>query len=116
MKHPLVPLACFVGAFFFLTAYAAPLDGAQIEKLTGLKGAPAGDTLKVTLPRTDVPVMVDGRALPPFMGLTSWAAFADGKDAGLMVMGDFVLFQDEVAPVMRAALAHGLAVTAGFSP
>ena len=94
------------------TAHAAAPDGAQIEKLTGLKGAPAGETFKVTLPRTDVPVVVDGRALPPFLGLTSWAAFAAGKGDGFMVMGDFVLFQDEVAPAMKAALTHGLAVTA----
>ena len=112
MKLPLVPLACFVGACSFFTAQAAPLDGTRVQQLTGLKGAPAGDTFKVTLPRTDVPVVVDGRALPPFMGLTSWAAFASGKDADLMVMGDFVLFQDEVTPTMKAALAHGLAVTA----
>jgi hypothetical protein len=91
---------------------AAPLDGARLEQLTGLKGAPAGDTFKVTSPRTDVPVLVDGRALPPFAGLTSWAAFEAGGKAEAMVMGDFVVFQDEVAPAMRAALTHGLAVTA----
>jgi len=91
---------------------AAPLDGARLQELTGLKGAPAGDTFKVTAPRTDVPVAVDGRALPPFMGLTSWAAFSSGGRAEAMVMGDIVLFQDEVAPAMRAALDHGLAVTA----
>jgi hypothetical protein len=113
MNRHLTSLAAFAGTLSFLAAvHAAAPDGAQIEKLTGLKGAPAGDTFKVTLPRNDVPVTVDGRALPPFMGLTSWAAFADGKDAGLMVMGDFVLFQDEVAPAMKAALGHGLAVTA----
>lgn len=103
------PLAAFV---VLATAAHAAIDGAQIEKITSLKGAPAGDTFKVTLPRNDVPVTVDGRALPPFMGITSWAAFAAGKGDGLMVMGDFVLFQDEVAPAMRAALTHGLAVTA----
>ena len=82
MKRDLVLLACFVGACSFLTTQAAPLDGNRIQQLTGLKGAPAGDTFKVTQPRTDVPVLVDGRALPPFMGLTSWAAFADGKSSG----------------------------------
>ena len=103
------PLAAFV---VLATAAHAAIDGAQIEKITSLKGAAAGDAFKVTLPRNDVPVTVDGRALPPFMGITSWAAFAAGKGDELMVMGDFVLFQDEVAPAMRAALTHGLAVTA----
>lgn len=46
------------------------------------------------------------------MGLTSWAAFTAGKGSDLMVMGDFVLFQDEVAAAMKAALTHGLEVTA----
>jgi hypothetical protein len=55
---------------------------------------------------------VDGRALPPFMGVTSWAAFSSGGRAEAMVMGDIVLFQDEVASAMRAALTHGLEVTA----
>jgi len=108
-----LPLAAFALALAVLTAaHAAAPDGAQLEQLTGLKGAPSGPAFKVTLPRNDVPVTVDGRVLPPFLGLTSWAAFADGKRAGLMVMGDFVLFQDEVAPTMKAALTHGLSVTA----
>jgi len=109
MNRHLTSFAVLVAA---VSLHAAAPDGPQIEKLTGLKGAPAGDAFKVTLPRNDVPVTVDGRTLPPFMGLTSWATFADGKGAGLMVMGDFVLFQDEVGPAMKAALSHGLAVTA----
>jgi len=109
MKSSILALACLVGIF---SAHAAPLDGDRIQQLTGLKGAPAGDTFKVTAPRTDVPVLVDGRALPPFMGLASWAAFSNGVRAEAMVMGDNVLFQDEVAPAMRAALENGLTVTA----
>jgi len=67
---------------------------------------------KVTAPRTDVKVRVDSWQMPPFMGLTSWAAFIPGKKAEAMVMGDLVLFPDEVNPVMSAAFEHGLAVTA----
>ena len=70
------PLAAFV---VLATAAHAAIDGAQIEKITSLKGAAAGDAFKVTLPRNDVPVTVDGRAMPPFMGITSWATFAAGK-------------------------------------
>jgi hypothetical protein len=92
----------------------AKLDTARIEELTGLKGTlDAGENVfKVTSPRKDVPVTVDGRILEPFMGLTSWAAFTPGKTAPCMVMGDLTLFQDEVNPVMSAALDNGLAVTA----
>jgi len=67
---------------------------------------------KVTAPRTDAKVRVDSWQMPPFMGLTSWAAFIPGKKAEAMVMGDLVLFPDEVNPVMSAAFEHGLAVTA----
>lgn len=90
------------------------LDTAAVETITGLKGtrSEAEGVFKVTSPRKDVPVTVDGWKLPPFMGLTSWAAFKADDKAGAMVMGDLVLFEDEVNPVMSAALDHGLAVTA----
>jgi len=58
---------------------------------------------------------VDGwRRMAPFMGLTSWAAFVPGQKSGIeaMVMGDLVVFEDEVNPMMTAALDAGLAVTA----
>lgn len=102
-------LACFTTA---LRAADLGFDSAQIESLTGLKGAATPGVFKVSAPRNDIPVVVDGWKMPPFMGLTSWAAFTAGKSAGLMVMGDFVLFQDEVSPAMKAALTHGLEVTA----
>src|SRR5205823_9661949 len=66
---------------------------------------------KVTRPRDDVKVVVDGWAMPPFMGLGTWAAFTEAK-TGAMVMGDTVLFEDEVNPAMSAALDNGLSVTA----
>ena len=93
--------------------FAAP-DGAKIETATGLKGTlnEAEGVFKVSAPRTDVKVSVDGWQMPPFMGLTSWAAFTEGKKAPAMVMGDLVLLQDEVNPVMSAALDAGLDVTA----
>jgi hypothetical protein len=93
---------------------AAPLDTNRLEQLTGLKGTfnAAEGTFKVTAPRTDVKVAVDGWEMPPFMGLTTWAAFVDGKKQEAMVMGDLVLFQDEVNPVMSALFENGVGVTA----
>jgi len=93
---------------------AARLDTARIEELTGLKGTlnETENVFKVTSPRTDVPVTVDGRSFEPFMGLTSWSAFEPGTKDPCMVMGDLVLFQDEVNPVMTVAFEHGLSVTA----
>src|SRR5437879_4298550 len=92
----------------------AALDTNQIEKITGLKGvwSATEGVFKVTVPRNDVKIVVDGWTMPPFMGLGTWAAFTQSKMGGAMVMGDTVLFQDEVNPVMSAALDNGLAVTA----
>ena len=68
--------------------------------------------VKCSWPRTDVPVQIDGLRIPPFMGLTSWAAFAPGGKEEAMLMGDLVLFQDEVNDAMDAAFEEGLSVTA----
>lgn len=93
---------------------SASFDPTNIDSLTGLKGTwnEAEQVYKVTQPRIDLPVSVDGWTMPPFMGLTSWAAFTAGVKAEVMVMGDLVLFEDEVNPVMSAALDAGLTVTA----
>ena len=95
-------------------AQRAPLDTARIEQITGLKGSfsERENVFKVSKPRTDVPIQVDGIAMPPFMGLTSWAAFTSAHGGHVMLMGDTVLFEDEVNPAMSAALDAGLEVTA----
>src|SRR5579859_4470903 len=86
---------------------AKPIDPAAVAAATGGKPEPNDKVVKVSFPRTDVPVTVDGWSnMAPFMGLTSWAAFTPGEKPGVeaMVMGDLVLFEDEVNPVMSAAL------------
>lgn len=92
----------------------AGIDTAQIEQITGMKGdySAKENVFKVTKPRNDVKVQVDEWAMPPFMGLTSWAAFTPGHHGQAMMMGDTVLFEDEVNPVMSAALDAGLEITA----
>src|SRR4051812_46651053 len=108
------PPRLFVASLFVCAAQlSAALDTAKIDSLTGLKGTwnETEKVHKVSQPRTDLPVSVDGWTMPPFMGLTSWAAFTEGGSAEAMVAGDLVLFEDEVNPVMSAALDAGLAVT-----
>jgi hypothetical protein len=92
---------------------ALPADGATIESVTGLKGTwnAKESVFKVSKPRDDVKVMVDRVAMPPFMGLTSYAAFAQAGNE-LVLMGDTVLLEDEVDAAMSAALDAGLEVTA----
>src|SRR5215470_16296659 len=94
-------------------ALAATLDTAKIDQITGLTGKfnEKEGVYKVTFPRSDVKVVVDGWTMPPFMGLGTWAAFTPTKD-GAMVMGDTVLFEDEVNAAMSVALDNGLNVTA----
>jgi Domain of Unknown Function (DUF1259) len=95
-------------------SFAADLDTGHIDELTGLKGKmnEKEGVYKVTFPRDDVKVVVDGWTMPPFMGLGTWAAFTKGAHTEAMVMGDTVLFEDEVNPAMSAALDNGLSVTA----
>src|SRR5947207_2319211 len=111
-----IALSCLLVSFISVAGAAEPkpLDTAQIEKLTGLKGKlnESENVYKVSSPRTDLKVSVDKWEMPPFMGLTSWAAFMPGMKDNAMVMGDLVLMQDEVNPVMSAALDNGLEVTA----
>src|SRR5690348_7788457 len=108
----------FFAVFTFVLALviegAGVPNGAKVDELTGLKGKlnEKEGVYKVSQPRTDIKVTVDGVQMPPFMGLTSWAGFVSGKTKEAMVMGDLVLMQDEVNPVMSAALASGLEVTA----
>src|SRR4051812_21447028 len=92
---------------------AGPVDGAAIEAITGLKGTynQAENVFKVSKPRDDIKLSVDRWSLPPFMGITSYAAFMP-MGSGAMVMGDTVLLEDEVNPAMSAALDAGLEVTA----
>src|SRR6266446_7923643 len=92
---------------------SAALDTAKIDQITGLKGKlnEQEGVYRVTFPRADVKVAVDGWIMPPFMGLGTWAAFTE-TNSGAMVMGDTVLFEDEVNPAMSAAIDSGLSVTA----
>lgn len=85
-----------------------------LEEIIGVKGAANTEerVFKFSFPRNDVPVAVDGWNMKPFMGLTSWVAFRKGVEKESMVMGDLVLFEDEVNPVMSVALENGLSVTA----
>jgi Domain of Unknown Function (DUF1259) len=111
MKPTVIAAAIVTALIGFVSATG--LDTARIDQLTGLKGNfnEKEGVYKVTFPRNDIKVTVDGWTMPPFMGLGTWAAFTPTKD-GAMVMGDTVLFEDEVNAAMSAALDNGLNVTA----
>ena len=89
------------------------LDTARIEKLTGATGKlnEKEGAFKVTVPRSDLSVTAAGVRITPPMGLTSWAAFQPAGQRTI-IMGDMVLLEDQVNPVMSVALDNGLEVTA----
>jgi len=110
---PMILLASLCMPVFAATPTPPKFDTAKIESLTGLKGAmnEQEGVFKVSAPRSDLSVTAGGVKLTPPMGLTSWAAF---KHVGnhTVVMGDTVLLEDQVNPVMSVALENGLEVTA----
>ncbi len=89
------------------------LDTAKIEQLTGAKGQlnEKEGVFKVNAPRTDLNITVAGVKMTPPMGLTSWAAFQKVGDQ-TMVMGDMVVLEDQVNPVMDVVLTNSVDVTA----
>src|SRR5215212_6517832 len=93
-------------------AEPAPLSAEKIGAAAGVKPTTAPDgVVRIAWARTDVAVAVDGMPLKPFAGLGSWGAFTPTAH-GAMVMGDTVVFQDEVDAAMDAAFANGLEVSA----
>jgi len=88
-------------------------DAATIERLTGAKGSwnEKEGVFKVSVPRSDLAVSSGRVRITPALGLTSWASFT-GSGSASMVMGDMVLTEAQVNPVMSVALDSGLEVTA----
>ncbi len=98
------------------TTLSAPATSeANEELISKIMGVPAATTpdgvIRVAWPRDDVPLAVDGLPLQPAMGLTSWAGF-QATSGGARVMGETVVFEDEVDAAMDAALAAGIEITA----
>src|SRR5712691_2647791 len=94
--------------------HPSSLDTARIEELTGAKGTldEKEGVFKVSVPRSDLSVTAGGVHITPPLGLTSWAAFQPAGAGRVMVMGDLVLLEDQVNPVMSVDLDNGLEVTA----
>lgn len=93
-------------------AHAEP-DWAAVGKALGKSGVLAsGQIYRVGLPRSDLKVTLDGVELKPAFAFGSWLAFRSMGDHNAMVMGDLVLTQREVNPVMKKLVESGLEVTA----
>jgi uncharacterized protein DUF1259 len=95
-------------------AYAqeTPADYQGVMKIVGKSGDYKSNVLKVNIPRNDLHVKVAGYSVPTPFGFGGWFAMTKDDGGEDVVMGDLVLTQDEVNPVMSALLDHGLEVTA----
>ncbi len=90
---------------------AQSLDTAKIDEALGRSGQKTGDVYRLGFPRTDLHVSIAGVEIKPGFALGSWAAFA-GNDNDAMVMGDLVLLENELTPVMKKLRAAGFDITA----
>ncbi len=93
-------------------AQEVPSDYQNVMKIVGKQGDYKADVLKVNIPRNDLHVKIAGYSVPTPFGFGGWFAMTKGDAGEDVVMGDLVLTQEEVNPVMSALLDHGLEVTA----
>lgn len=99
-----------VFALLPLGAVAQGLDTAKIDKVLGRSGQKTGEVYRIGFPRTDLKVTVAGVEVKPGLALGSWAAFS-GSDANAVVMGDLVLLEGELNPVMSKLRSAGFEIT-----
>jgi hypothetical protein len=96
----------------FAQAQDMPSDYQEVLKVLDRKGDFKASVLKVNIPRNDLKITVHGFATPTPFGFGGWIAFTKASDGSDVMMGDLVLLQDEVNPVMSALLDNGIDVTA----
>src|SRR5215469_12268893 len=96
---------------FISAAHAQDVDWQKVDATLGRKPAVTADVHRYGFPRSDLSVTVDGVAIKTGFALGGWVAFKPAH-GGVMAMGDLVLLESEVNPVMAKLIAGGLEVTA----
>lgn len=92
-------------------AAAQEIDWKKIDDALGRSAAVTADVHRYGFPRTDLSITLDGVAIKPALALGGWTAFKPAH-GGAMMMGDLVLLESEITPVMTAAIENGLEITA----
>src|SRR6476620_3585871 len=96
---------------FVSAAHAQDINWQQVDDVLGRKPAVAGDVHRYGFPRSDLSVTLDGVTIKPALALGGWVAFKP-VHGGAMIMGDLVLLESEVNPVMAKLVANGIEITA----
>jgi hypothetical protein len=107
-------LAILIGAAALAgakTGHAQEIDWKKVDAALGRSAAVSGDVHRYGFPRTDLTVTLDGVTIKPALALGGWAAFKPAH-GGAMVMGDLVLLETEINPVMAKLIANGIEITA----
>lgn len=109
----------FVLSFIFFASTTSPASAQEVPKdyqevltLLGRSGDYKANVLKVNIPRSDLHITISGQATPTPFGFGGWVAMTKGEGGMEVLMGDLVLTQEEVNPVLSALLDHGIEVTA----
>src|ERR1700704_6286992 len=111
MKRKLALMMLLAALAMPTLALAAEIDWRKVDAALGKSAVVSGDVHRYGLLRSDLKVTLDGVAIKPALALGGWVAFAPmGGEA--MVMGDLVLHETEITPVMTKLLAGGLDITA----
>ena len=108
----LIAVTCFSMALLTVHGQEIPADYQGVLKTLDKKGDYKSSVLKINIPRNDLKVTIDGAATPTPFGFGGWLAMTKGDGGSDVMMGDLVLLEDEVNPVMSALLDNGLEVTA----
>src|SRR5829696_665315 len=112
MRAILAGLFCSVVLVSANSAGAQEIDWQKVDTAFGRKAATvAGDVHRYSFPRSDLSVTLDGVAIKPALALGSWVAFKPAH-GGVMAMGDLVLLESEITPVMTKLIQNGLEITA----
>jgi hypothetical protein len=108
-EHSMRKVLVIVSSVFLLVAAAPKRDWKDVEQALGRAGTLLpGDVYKVSFPRGDLTVTLDGVTIKPALALGSWAAFKEIGGGHVMAMGDLVLLESEVTPVMDALQKGGI--------